>query len=867
MNMTPTSDHAPRLPDLPVRGVLPDLDAALTTHGTAVLVAPPGAGKTTLAPLALLDRPDLDGRKILVLEPRRLAARAAARRMAELLGEDDAGGTVGYRVRLDTRVSARTRIEVVTEGILTRMLQSDPALEEVGVVIFDEFHERSLHADLGLALALQSRALLRPDLKLVVMSATLDPGPVAALLGSAADDKPSGGPEPTTSADASTPAAAPVIESRGRMYPVETRFRSRPVTGWIEPPVAETVMDALAEEEGDVLVFLPGAAEIRRTAERLEDRLPADTTVHQLFGALPRAEQDRAIRPSPPGRRKVVLATSIAETSLTIEGVRVVVDSGRMRIPRFDPGTGMTRLETVRVTRDSADQRRGRAGRIEPGVCYRLWTEGEHRGLVPARAPEIADADLAPLALELATWGADPDDLGWLTEPPEAALAQARELLYELDAVDADGVVTDHGRAMARIGAHPRLTHLLIRGREEGLGGLAADLAALLNNRDILRGKGRAPDADLRLRVEALHRARSGGSRGGSIRHVIREADHWRTGERTSAGGRTGGGTEDVAAVGSLLALAYPDRVGQRRDGERGRFLLRNGRGAQLDDTQSLADSDWIVAAELDGRGRDGRIWRAAPIDRDEVEQRFDHQIREEEEVTWDPDSGRVRGFRRRRLGALVLSESAIHSPSREALTSALLAGIRGGGLDALPWTKETAQLRERLVFLHRLAPDDWPDAGDVALLDQLEEWLAPFLTDARSLDDLKRLDLEQVLLTWVGWDRRDALDRLAPTHIQVPSGSRIRLDYAKPEAPVLAVRLQEVFGLTETPRIGGGAVPLTLHLLSPARRPVQVTQDLASFWEDAYFEVRKDMRGRYPKHYWPENPLEAEATRRTRPR
>ncbi len=852
ISMAANSDHPSHLPDLPVRPVLTQLVEALETHGGAVLVAPPGAGKTTLVPLALLDRQELAGRKILVLEPRRLAARAAARRMADLLGEADVGGTVGYRVRLDTRVSERTRIEVVTEGILTRMLQSDPALEEVGVVIFDEFHERSLHADLGLALALQSRTLLRPDLKLVVMSATLDPGPVADLLASAREP-------------------APVIESRGRMYPVETRFRSRPVTGWIEPPVADTIVDALAEEEGDVLVFLPGAAEIRRTAERLEDRLPRDTTVHKLFGALPRGEQDRAIRPSPPGRRKVVLATSIAETSLTIEGVRVVVDSGRMRIPKFDPGTGMTRLETVRVTRDSADQRRGRAGRTEPGVCYRLWTEGEDRGLVPARAPEIADADLAPLALELATWGADPDDLGWLTEPPEAALAQARELLYELDAVDEDGVVTDHGRAMAEVGAHPRLAHLLVRGREEGLGALAADLAALLNSRDILRGKGRAPDADLRLRVEALHRARTGGSRGGSIRHVLREADHWRRGDGSSVRARTGSGdgrsgAGDVAAVGSLLSLAYPDRVGRRRDGERGRFVLRNGRGARLDDTQSLANHDWIVAADLDGRGRDGRIWRAAPVEQEEVERRFAHQIREEEEVTWDADSGRARGFRRRCLGALILSESAIHSPSREALTSALLDGIRDAGLDALPWTKDTAQLRERLVFLHRLEPDDWPDASDDALLDQLEDWLAPFLTDARSLDDLRRLDLEQILLTWVGWDRREALDRLAPTHLRVPSGSRIRLSYAKPEAPVLAVRLQEVFGLTETPRVGGGAVPLTLHLLSPARRPVQVTQDLSSFWESAYFEVRKDMRGRYPKHYWPEDPLEAEATRRTRP-
>jgi ATP-dependent helicase HrpB len=770
--------------------------------------------------------------------------------MADLLGESGPGGTVGYRIRLETRVSARTRIEVVTEGILTRMLQTDPGLEGVGAVLFDEFHERSLHADLGLALSLQSRALLRDDLRLLVMSATLDAEPVAGLLGDL------GGP-------------APVVRSEGRMHPVETRFRERPVDGWVEPAVAATVRQALDEETGDVLVFLPGAGEIRRTAERLEGDLPGDTSLHPLYGALSPAAQDRAIRPSPPGQRKVVLATSIAETSLTIEGVRVVVDSGQMRIPRFDPGTGMTRLDTVRVTRDAADQRRGRAGRTGPGVCYRLWTRGEDQGLVPARSPEMVDADLAPLALELARWGAEPDDLAWLDPPPAAAFAQARELLYELDALDREGGITRHGREMAGVGAHPRLAHLLLRGRKEGLGGLASDLAALLNARDIFQTEGRAPDADLRLRVEALRQARaekrpsgpSGGRvHGGGLKGVLREADHWRRRDDTDA-------PEELDRTGRLLALAYPDRVGRRRDGARGRFLLRNGRGVSFREVQRLGDAEWIVAAELDGRGREGRIFRAAPLEQADVEEAFAHQIREEEEVAWAPEAGRVVAARRRHLGALTLSEGPLPSPAPNAVAAALVEGIREMGLASLPWSKETGQLRQRIAFLHHLDPDRWPDTGEVALLDSLAEWLGPFLAGLRSRDDLRRVELAQALLTLVGWDRTKELDDLAPTHCEVPSGSRVRLDYSDPQAPVLAVRLQEVFGLTETPRVAGGAVPLTLHLLSPAQRPVQVTRDLASFWKDAYFDVRKDMRGRYPKHYWPEDPLEAQATRRTRSR
>jgi ATP-dependent helicase HrpB len=840
----------PEVRDLPILETLPALEAALADPGAAVLVAEPGAGKTTVVPLTLLDADWLGDGKVVVLEPRRLATRAAADRMGRLLGEDGAGGTVGYRIRGDTRVSGRTRIEVVTEGVLTRMLQSDPGLEGVAAVLFDEFHERSVHADLGLALTLHSRSIFRDDLRVLVMSATLDAAPVAELL----DD-------------------APVVSSEGRSYPVRTRFRKRPVEGWIEPAVARTVLRALDEEAGDVLVFLPGAGEIRRTAERLDDAdLPASVSVHPLFGSMPHAEQDAAIQPSSEGRRKVVLATAIAETSLTIEGVRVVIDSGEMRVPRFDPGTGMTRLETVRVTRDSADQRRGRAGRTAPGVCYRLWTKGEDRGLVPHRRPEILDADLAPLALELAVWGAAAGELRWLDPPPDAAMAQATELLRELEAVDRDGA-TDHGAELAGIGVHPRLAHMLVRGRELGVARTAADLAALLGDRDILRGEGRAPDADLRLRVEAIQRARTGGGglpgriRGekihrGGLARAIREADRL----FSAAGSRRAAGA-DTDPVGLLAAFAYPDRIGQRRAGERGRFLLRNGRGAQFTEAQALEGEDWLVAAEVEGRGRDARIFRAAGVTQSEIEEHFAGQIEEVEEVRWDDRAGRVVARRRRRLGALTLQEAPLRDPDPAALGRALLEGIRERGLHVLPWSKKTHQLRERLAFLGRHDPERWPDASEGLLEEALEDWLLPFLSGLKRLDDLKNVDLKQALLTWVGWDRRDALDRLAPTHLEVPSGSRVRIDYSDPERPALAVRLQEVFGLTETPRIAGGKVPLTMKLLSPAHRPVQVTQDLASFWRDAYFEVRKDMRGRYPKHYWPENPLEAEATRRTKPR
>jgi len=616
-----------------------------------------------------------------------------------------------------------------------------------------------------------------------------------------------------------------------------------------------------------VLVFLPGAGEIRRTGEALLDgALPAGVEVHQLFGMLPREAQDRALRPAPAGRRKVVLASAIAETSLTIAGVRVVVDAGLMRVPRFDPGTAMTRLETVRVTRDAADQRRGRAGRTGPGVCRRLWTRQEERGLVPTRTPEIREADLAPLVLELALWGAGPDELRWLDPPPEAAVAQAHELLAELDALDAAGALTPHGREMASMGLHPRLAHMILRGAGAGLGGVSCDLAAMLEERDILRTGGGPAPTDLRLRTELL--SRGVGSEGAladraAVDRVRRHADVL----RARIGAQRRGSPTDAAHVGLLTALAYPDRVGRLRPGARGRFLLRNGKGVALDPTDPLAGEGWIAVADLDARGPEGRVYRAAAITVAEVEEAFSGHIVQEDEVAWDADARRVVARRVRRLGAVTVSEGPLRSPDPSAIARALCAGVRRAGLQALPWTKESRQLRDRLGFLHHLDPSSWPGMSEDALLAQLDSWLAPFLGGMRALADLGSVDLTEALLARVGWERRPEVDRLAPSHLEVPSGSRIALDYTDPDAPALAVRLQEVFGMTETPRVGGGRVPLTLRLLSPAHRPVQVTRDLASFWRDAYFDVRKDLRARYPKHPWPEDPLTAEPTRRTKRR
>jgi ATP-dependent helicase HrpB len=816
---------------LPVDEALPRLLAVLAEGNAAVLVAPPGAGKTTRVPLALLDAPWLGGRRIVMQEPRRLAARAAARRMAATLGEQ-VGETVGYRVRLDTKVGPRTRIEVVTDGLFLRLLQDDPALDGIGCVIFDELHERGLESDLAFALVRESQTALREDLRVIAMSATLDPGPVVERLG-----------------------GAPLVESAGRLFPVETRYPDPDPSGRVEDTVARAGRAALREQDGSALVFLPGVGEIRRVQERLGDLGP-DVDVAPLYGDLSPAEQDLAIAPSPAGRRKVVLATSIAETSLTIEGVRVVIDAGLMRVPRFSPRSGMTRLETVRVSQASADQRRGRAGRLAPGVCYRLWTEQAQRGLLPFTPPEILDADLAPLALELAAWGAsDAASLPWLTPPPAAALATARALLADLGALDTGGAITPHGRAMVRLGQHPRLAHLVLKGRALGQGRVAALLAAILGERDFLRLPTGQRDVDLRHRVEIA----ASGKRDGALRLIQESARRLTPRDAKNE-------TPDIARTGALLALAYPDRIGRRRPGTAGRYLLSGGRGAVLPEGDPLSNEEFLVVADLDGSAQDARIFLAAPIAATEIEELCEERIVDEQVVQWQAREAAVLARRRRRLGALAIEDKPLARPDPAKVKAAMLDGVRQLGIDALPWTDNLAKWRQRIAFLRSLDPV-WPDLSDAALIATLDGWLAPFLDGVSRRDHLGRIDLAAALGTLVPWDLQRRLDRLAPTHFEVPSGSRVPIDYSNPAEPTLSVRLQEMFGLTDTPRVAGGKVALTIHLLSPARRPVQVTRDLASFWSNGYKAVKAELKGRYPRHHWPDDPLIAEPTARVRPR
>lgn len=815
--------------DLPIEPLLPELQATLARQTAVVLQAPPGAGKTTRVPLALADETWLGGRKLVMLEPRRLAARAAAKRMADLLGER-VGDTVGYRVRLESSISRRTRIEVVTAGVFLRQIQDDPGLEGIGAVVFDEFHERSLDVDLGLALALDARQALRDDLRILAMSATLDGAPIARLLGN-----------------------APILTSEGRRFPVETHYLARDPTTRLDETVAAAIRRALNDRDGDLLVFLPGVGDIRRVEQRVAEFAPPSVDLVPLYSDLPLNRQDAAIRPAAVGRRKIVLATSIAETSLTIEGVRVVIDSGYMRVPRFDPGTGMSRLETVRVSRASADQRRGRAGRLGPGACYRLWTEPADRALLAQTPPEIVDADLAPLALELAAWGVtDAVALSWLDPPPAAALASARDLLRGLGALDAAGAITDEGRRMVRLGVHPRLAHMLLRGKALGFGALAADLAALLGERDILRGSER--DVDLRHRLDLLR------GRPRATQTVAQVARHWR--RLLGIEGDTSGSTE---RTGLLIALAYPDRVARRRDGTRGQFRLANGRGAVLAETDTLAGHDFLAVASLDGAGANARIFLAAPLDEADLRHAFADQIRELQVIGWDSREQAVMARRQRRLGEIVLDDRPLDA-SAEQLSQGVMAGIRELGLSALPWTKELRMLQARVAFLRQLDGEAWPDFSDPALHATLEDWLAPYLAGIARRTHFARIELAAALHACLSWEQRKRLDADAPTHVVVPSGSRVPIDYSG-ETPVLAVRLQEMFGLAQTPTVASGRVPLLLHLLSPAGRPMQVTRDLESFWNGTYREVKRDLKGQYPKHYWPDDPLQAAPTRRAKPR
>ncbi|UCP07526.1 ATP-dependent helicase HrpB [Pseudomonas sp. MM213] len=834
---------------LPIDEVLPALREALATRHEAVLEAPPGAGKTTRVPLALLNEPWLAGQTILMLEPRRLAARAAAERLASELGEK-VGETVGYRIRLDSKVGPRTRIEVVTEGILTRRLQDDPALEGVGLLIFDEFHERSLDADLALALSLNGRELFRDDqpLKILLMSATLEGERLAGLL----DD-------------------APILRSEGRMYPVAMRW-GRPFQPgeFIEPRLVQTILEALNDETGSLLVFLPGQAEIRRVHQQLADALGENTQVLlcPLHGELDLAAQRAAIDPAPAGKRKVVLATNIAETSLTIDGVRVVIDAGLARVPRFDPGSGMTRLDTQRISRASATQRAGRAGRLEPGVCYRLWSQDQHEQLAAYASAEILSADLAGLALQLSRWGVTPTQLVWLDVPPAAAYAQAQDLLDRLGALDGESL-TRHGQAMAELPAHPRIAHLLLRGQALGLADMACDVAALLGERDILRGAG----ADLHSRLVLLsgeERAARGAQ--GGVQRARQLARQYRGYLRGKASEPVSD-PEHPRWLGALLALAYPDRVAQQRRAGGAEYRLANGRAALFAEADSLMKQPWLVIADLGSRqGQcEERIYLAADFDPALFDSVLAEQVRVVDQLDWDEREGVLRAERQRKVGELILSREPLTGLDETARSQALVNLVRRKGLELLPWTPELRQWQARVALLRQLdlvgkGESEWPDVSDAALLKSLEHWLMPYLGKVSRLSHFASLDLSSIVHNLLPWPLPQRLDELAPHHLGVPSGSSIRLDYSE-QPPILAVRLQELFGLAETPRIAGGRQVVKLHLLSPARRPVQVTQDLANFWRSTYAEVKKDLKGRYPKHYWPDDPLVAEATARIKPR
>ncbi len=849
---------------LPIDAVLPDIEAALTDSPNLVIVAPPGAGKTTRAPLALLDSSWAQGRKLILLEPRRLAARAAASRMAATLGEQ-LGETIGLRMRLESRVSAKTRIEVVTEGVFARMILDDPALEGVAAVLFDEYHERSLDADLGLALALDAQSGLREDLRLVAMSATLDGARVAALMG-----------------------GARTIVSEGRAFEVETRYLGRDAHERVEDAVARATLRALREEKGSVLAFLPGQGEIMRVASRLAEARLEGVDIAPLYGALDRAEQDRAISPAPRGRRKVVLATSIAETSLTIEGVRIVIDSGLSRVQLYEPDLGLSRLETVRAARASVDQRRGRAGRTEPGVCYRLWDEPQTAALPAFAAPEILAADLSGLALDLAAWGVnDPGQLKWLDPPPAPAWKEAVALDRDLGALDADGRLTEEGKALRALPLPPRLARMILDAARQGEAERAAQLAMLLSE----RGLG-GNDADLSHRLERLQ-----GDGSKRARDARRLASNWARLAKTalppsppaSAGAgeegarglygdghkaargapalpRSGGGSGRGLSDGALIALAFPDRIAKSR-GAKGDFLMANGRAASLPIEDPLSRAPFLAIAELTGRAAQARILAACALGPDEVEEIGAGKIETRDETVFDPASASLRRRRFRRLGAIRLSELNLAVEPDEESARALARGAAQLGIARLPWTKGQAQLRDRVAFLRRAEGEEWPDVSDSALASGAEDWLAPYIIGRAALDDITPGDLDAALAALLPYELMRRLETEAPSHFETPAGSRHALDYAAPNGPLLSVRVQELYGLSQHPTLARGRAPLTLELLSPAHRPIQTTRDLPSFWAGSWNEVKKEMKGRYPRHLWPDDPARAAPTTRAKPR
>jgi ATP-dependent helicase HrpB len=819
---------------LPIDAVLDDLSRTLGNHSTAVLVAPPGAGKTTRVPLALLDEPWAKDKKIIVLEPRRIAARASAERMAHTLGER-VGDTVGYRVRFGTKVSRATRIEVVTEGIFSRQILDDPELNGVAAVLFDEFHERSLDADLGLALARDAQTGLREDLRILVMSATLDGARIAKLLGE-----------------------APVIVSEGRAFTVETRYLGRKTDVQVERQMADAIATALRADSGSVLAFLPGTAEIRRTQNWLAERIhDPSIEVVPLFGALDASVQDRAIAPSPKGHRKVVLATSIAETSLTIEGVRIVVDSGLARVPRYEPDIALTRLETVRASRAAVDQRRGRAGRTEPGVCYRLWDEPQTASLAAYTQPEILSADLSSLVLDLAQWGvSDPAALAFLDAPPVPALKEARELLRELGALDADGRITAEGKSLRALALPPRLARMIVDAHRLGAGRAAAEIAAVLTE----RGLG-GDQVDLDIRLEAFRRDRS--PRAEAARS---QAQRWAS--QVAANDQTGAANGgEQPANGVMLAFAFPDRVAKNRGN--GSFILANGRGAAIEQTSALSRAPFIAVAELTGTAQQGRILLAVVITQGQIEKHFADQIEALDEISFDRGAMALRARRKKTLHAITLSEAPLALEPSEATARVLADGLTSVGLDSLPWSKQLKQWRDRVMFLRAAegASSEWPDLADDALIAQREKWLVPALYDKVSLKAFSAGDFSEALQTLLPWQSRARLEREAPTHFEAPTGTQLAIDYEAEQGPTIAVRLQELFGLNAHPAIAKGAIPLVLELLSPAHRPVQVTRDLPGFWRGSYAAVRSDLRGRYPRHPWPEDPAKAMPTRRVKPK
>jgi ATP-dependent helicase HrpB len=831
------------LPELPVAEALPRLRAALDDPGRAVLAAPPGSGKTTLVPLALLDEPWLAGKRILLLEPRRIAARAAAARMAQLLG-GRVGDTVGYQIRFERKVSAATRIEVITEGLLTRRLQSDPELPGVGLVIFDEFHERSLEVDLALALTLDARSNLNPELRLLVMSATLDTARVAQLLDRGSGD---------------VPGRTPVVESSGRLFPVDLRY-APPRSGLaLDAAVAEAAARALVETEGDILAFLPGGREIRGAQRMLETRLSAGVRIHPLYGDLSSAEQDAALRPTTDGSRKIILATNIAQTSLTVEGVRTVVDGGYVRVARFDLGAGADRLDTLRVSRASADQRAGRAGRLGPGVAYRVWSRDQHAQLQAHDTPEILAADLSRFALELAAWGAEVDSLALLDAPPKAAWSYARELLLALGAVRADGRISPHGRELSRLPAAPRLGHILLTARGLGRAETAGWVAAVLDERETVI------DLDQVLQTYRAGRADPAALR--RVREAVRQFLRIVGEEQAASGADT--------SAGSLVALAFPERIARRRPEQNAAvrsgeavYLCVDGGEARLPQHDPLARSEWLAIAHWDP-GAQRRIRLAAALEAGSLMRDQQQRITQHDEVHWDARSEAVVAERQRRLGAIVLDSKPLREGAGDLLRAAMLQGVRSLGLAALPWTDTAQQLQARVLSLRAWRPqEDWPDLSDQALAAALEDWLAPHLDGITRREHLARLDLAAILKERLDYARQQQLARLAPTQMDVPSGSRITLEYfADGAPPVLAVKLQELFGTSRTPAVDEGRMPLSLHLLSPARRPIQVTRDLAGFWQRTYPEVKKELKGRYPRHPWPDDPLAAPATARAKPR